>query len=188
MKKIHVIAKNWDNSYGGCGYLNSLAFYTKDNEKLEVTDVVSVGDSGAGGVTFKLNGINARIEWFNNWGSSYYPSNIFATGASYAYSILLYNMNSYGLEQQGFYIYFDEDIKNIAYITLLTTYTPANNFVVSVDDGDYTEPVTTSGDEVFKIPLPASKIRCIRGKDGKYYFLRPKTSAKASEASAGNPA
>ena len=131
MKKIHVIAKNWDNSYGGCGYLNSLAFYTKDNEKLEVTDVVSIGDSGAGGVTFKLNGINARIEWFNNYGSSYYPSNIFATGASYAYSILLYNMNSYGLEQQGFYIYFDKDISNIAYITLLTTYTPANNFVVS---------------------------------------------------------
>ena len=184
MKKIHVIAKNWDNSYGGCGYLNSLAFYTKDNEKLEVTDVVSIGDSGAGGVTFKLNGINARIEWFNNYGSSYYPSNIFATGASYAYSILLYNMNSYGLEQQGFYIYFEKDISNIAYITLLTTYTPANNFVVSVDDGEYTEPVTTVGDEVFKIPLPASKIRCIRGKDGKYYFLR----RDPSEAAAGSPA
>ena len=68
-------------------------------------------------------------------------------------------MNSYALEQQGFYIYFDKDISNIAYITLLTTYTPANNFVVSVDDGDYTEPVTTSGDEVFKIPLPASKMQ-----------------------------
>ncbi|MDY5384611.1 MAG: hypothetical protein SPG65_05805 [Campylobacter sp.] len=159
MKKIHVIAKNWDNSYGGCGYLNSLAFYTKDDEKLEVTDVVSIGDSGAGGVTFKLNGVGARIEWFNNYGASYYPSNIFETGASYAYSILLYNMNSYALEQQGFYIYFDKDINNIAYITLLTTYYPANNFVVRIDDGDYTEPVTTVGDEVFKIPLPASKMQ-----------------------------
>lgn len=180
MKKIHVIAKNWDDSYGGCGYLNSLAFYTKNDEKLEVTDVTSVGDSGAGGVTFKLNGVGARIEWFNNYGSSYYPSNIFATGASWANAILLYNMNSYALEQQGFYIYFDKDISNIAYITLLTTYTPANNFVVSVDDGKYTEPVTTVGDEVFKIPLPASKIRCIRGKDGKYYFLRPNPSEVAA--------
>ena len=180
MKKIHVIAKNWDNSYGGCGYLNSLAFFFLFYEKLEVTDIVSVGDSGAGGVTFKLNGINARIEWFNNYGSSYYPSNIFATGASYAYSILLYNMNSYALEQQGFYIYFDKDISNIAYITLLTTFYPANNFVVSIDDGDYTEPVTTVGDEVFKIPLPASKIRCIRGKNGKYYFLRPNPSEAAA--------
>ena len=159
MKKLHVIAKNWGDGDGGAGYLNSLAFYTKDDEKLEVTDVASIGDSGAGGVTFKLNGVGARIEWFNNYGSSYYPSNIFETGASYAYSILLYNMNSYALEQQGFYIYFDKDISNIAYITLLTTYYPANNFVVSVDDGDYTEPVTTSGDEVFKIPLPASKMQ-----------------------------
>ena len=180
MRKLHVLARNWGDSYGGCGYLNSLAFYTKDNEKLEVTDIASVGDSGAGGVTFKLNGINARIEWFNNYGSSYYPSNIFFFFSSYAYSILLYNMICYALEQPGFYIYFDKDISNIAYITLLTTYTPANNFVVSVDDGEYTEPVTTVGDEVFKIPLPASKIRCIRGKNGKYYFLRPNPSEAAA--------
>ena len=50
-------------------------------------------------------------EWFNNYGSSYYPSNIFETGASWANAILLYNMNSYGLEQQGFYIYFDKEPK-----------------------------------------------------------------------------
>ena len=176
MKKIHVIAKNWGNGDGGAGYLNSLAFYTKNDEKLEVTDVVGIGSSGAGGVTFKLNGVGARIEWFNNYGSGYYPSNIFATGASYAYSILLYNMNSYALEQQGFYIYFDKDISNIAYITLLTTYYPANNFVVSIDDGKYTEPVTTVGDEVFRIPLPKTSVKCIRGTNGRYYFLKPKAS------------
>lgn len=176
MKKIHVLAKNWGNGDGGAGYLNSLAFYTKDNEKLEVTDIVSVGSSGAGGVTFKLNGINARIEWFNNYGGGYYPSNIFLTGASYSTAILLYNMNSYPVEQQGFYIYFDKDIPNIAYITLLTTYYPANNFVVSIDDGEYTEPVTTSGNEVFRIPLPRTSIKCIRGTNGRYYFLRPKAS------------
>ena len=176
MKKIHVIAKNWDNSYGGCGYLNSLAFYTKDNEKLEVTDVVSVGDSGAGGVTFKLNGVGARIEWFNNYGSSYDSTEIFSTGASYTNTILLYGMNSLPIEKQGFYIYFEKDITNIAYITLLTTYYPANNFVVSIDDGKYTEPVTTSGNEVFRIPVPRTSIKCIRGKNGRYYFLRPKAS------------
>ena len=177
MRKLHVIARNWGNGDGGAGYLNSLAFYTKDNEKLKVADIVSVGSSGAGGVTFKLNGINARIEWFNNYGGGYYPSNIFLTGASYSTAILLYNMNSYPVEKQGFYIYFDKDIRNIAYITLLTTYYPANNFVVSVDDGKYSEPVTTSGNEVFRIPLPRTSIKCIRGTNGRYYFLKPKASA-----------
>ena len=180
MKKIHVIAKNWDDGDGGAGYLNSLAFYTKDDVKLEVTDIVSVGSSGAGGVTFKLNGVNARIEWFNNYGGGYYPSNIFLTGASYSTAILLYNMNSYPVEKQGFYIYFEKDITNIAYITLLTTYYPANNFVVSIDDGKYTEPVTTSGNEVFRIPLPKTSVKCIRGKNGRYYFRKAKTSEPAA--------
>ena len=181
MKKLHVLARNWGDSYGGCGYLNSLAFYTKDNEKLEVTDIVSVGSSGAGGVTFKLNGVNARIEWFNNYGGGYYPSNIFLTGASYSTAILLYNMNSYPVEKQGFCIYFEKDIPNIAYITLLTTYTPANNFIVSVDDGKYTDPVTTSGNEVFKIPIPRTSIKCIRGTNGRYYFLKPKKTSNTEE-------
>ena len=105
MKKIHVIARNWGNGDGGAGYLNSLAFYTKNDEKLEVTDIVSVGDSGAGGVTFKLNGVGARIEWFNNYGSSYDSTEIFSTGASYTNTILLYGMNSLPIEKQGFYIY-----------------------------------------------------------------------------------
>ena len=174
MKKIHVIAKNWGDGDGGAGYLNSLAFYTKDDTKLEVTDIVGIGSSGAGGVTFKLNGINARIEWINNYGSSYYPTEIFSTGASYTNTILLYGMNSLPIEKQGFYIYFEKAITNIAYITLLTTYYPANNFVVSIDDGKYTEPVTTSGNEVFRIPLPRTSIKCIRGTNGRYYFLKPK--------------
>ena len=181
MKKIHVLARNWGDSYGGCGYLNSLAFYTKDDVKLEVTDIVGIGSSGAGGVTFKLNGINARIEWFNNYGGSYYSTEIFSTGASYEYTILLYNMNSYPVEKQGFCIYFEKDIPNIAYITLLTTYTPANNFVVSVDDGKYTDPVTTSGNEVFKIPIPRTSIKCIRGTNGRYYFLRSKKTLNTEE-------
>ena len=175
MRKLHVIAKNWGNGDGGAGYLNSLAFYTKDGQKLEVTDIVSVGSRGAGGVTFKLNGVNARIEWFNNY-SGYKPVDIFSTGASYSYTILLHQMNSYPVEKQGFYIYFEKDITNIAYITLLTTYYPANNFVVSIDDGKYSEPVTTSGNEVFRIPLPRTSIKCIRGTNGRYYFLRPKAS------------
>ena len=179
MKKIHVIAKNWGSGDGGAGYLNSLAFYTKDDVKLEVTDIVGIGSGGAGGVTFKLNGINARIEWFNNY-SGYKPVDIFSTGASYSYTILLHQMNSYPVEKQGFYIYFEKDITNIAYITLLTTYYPANNFVVSIDDGKYTEPVTTSGNEVFRIPLPKTSVKCIRGKNGRYYFRKAKTSEPAA--------
>lgn len=179
MKKIHVIARNWGNGDGGAGYLNSLAFYTKDGTKLEVTDIVGIGSGGAGGVTFKLNGINARIEWFNNY-SGYKPVDIFSTGASYSYTILLHQMNSYPVEKQGFYIYFEKDIRNIAYITLLTTYYPANNFVVSIDDGKYSEPVTTSGNEVFRIPLPRTSVKCIRGKNGRYYFRKAKTSEPAA--------
>ena len=179
MKKIHVIARNWGNGDGGAGYLNSLAFYTKDDVKLEVTDIVGIGSGGAGGVTFKLNGINARIEWFNNY-SGYKPVDIFSTGASYSYTILLHQMNSYPVEKQGFYIYFEKDITNIAYITLLTTYYLANNFVVSIDDGKYTEPVTTSGNEVFRIPLPKTSVKCIRGINGRYYFRKAKTSEPAA--------
>ena len=180
MKKLHVIARNWGPGDGGAGYLNSLAFYTKDDVKLPVTDVVGIGGTGAGGVTFKLNGVNARIEWFNNYGSSYYPTNIFATGANYRYGILLYNMNSYPIEKQGFYVYFDKDIPNIAYITLLSTYYVATNFVVSVDDGKWSDPVTTVGNEVFRIPIPRTRLRAILGKNGHYYFRKPKVTEPVS--------
>lgn len=180
MKKLHVIARNWGLGDGGAGYLNSLAFYTKDDVQLPVTDIVGIGDRGPGGVTFKLNGVNARIEWFNNYGYSYYPTNIFATGASYSYAILLYDMNSLPIEQQGFYVYFDKNITNIAYITLLSTYYVATNFVVSVDDRDWSEPVTTVGDEVFRIPIPRDRLRAMLGKNGHYYFRKPKVTEPVS--------
>ena len=180
MKKLHVIARNWGPGDGGAGYLNSLAFYTKDNEKLPVTDIVGIGSTGPGGVTFKLNGVNARIEWFNNYGYSYYPEEIFSTGASYTYTILLYDMNSLPIEKQGFYVYFEKSITNIAYITLLSTYYGATNFVVSVDDGKWSDPVPTVGDEVFRIPIPRERLRAMLGKNGHYYFKKPKVTEPVS--------
>ena len=54
MKKLHVIARNWGPRDGGAGYLNSLAFYTKDDEKLPVTDVVGIGSTRPGGITLNL--------------------------------------------------------------------------------------------------------------------------------------
>lgn len=180
MRKLHVIARDWGPGDGGAGYLNSLAFYTKDDVQLPVTDIVGIGDRGPGGVTFKLNGVNARIEWFNNYGYSYYPTNIFATGASYSYTMLLYDMNSFPIEKQGFYVYFDKNITNVAYITLLSTYYVATNFVVSVDDGKWSDPVTTVGDEVFRIPIPRDRLRAMLGKNGHYYFRKPKVSKPLS--------
>ena len=178
MKKLHVNARNWDRRDGGAGLLGFLAFYTKDDEKLPVTDFVGIGTTD--GVTFKLNGVNARIEWFNNYGYSYYPEEIFSTGASYTYTILLYDMNSLPIEKQGFYVYFDKDITNIAYITLLSTYYVATNFVVSVDDGKWSDPVPTVGNEVFRIPIPRTRLRAILGKNGHYYFRKPKVTEPVS--------
>ena len=178
MKKLHVNARNWGRKHGGAGFLHRLAFYTKDDEKLPVTDIVGIGRTD--GVTFKLNGVNARIEWFNNYGYSYYPEEIFSTGASYTYTILLYGMNSLPIEKQGFYVYFDKDITNIAYITLLSTYYVATNFVVSVDDGKWSDPVPTVGNEVFRIPIPRERLRAMLGKNGHYYFQKPKVTEPVS--------
>ena len=174
MKKLHVNARNWGRR--GAGGLGSLAFYTKDDEKLPVTDIVGIGRTD--GVTFKLNGVNARIEWFNNYGFSYYPEEIFSTGASYTYTILLYDMNSLPIEKQGFYVYFEKSITNIAYITLLSTDYGATNFVVSVDDGKWSDPVPTVGNEVFRIPIPRE--RAMLGKNGHYYFRKPKVTEPVS--------
>ena len=178
MKKLHVNARNWDRRDGGAGLLESLAFYTKDDEKLPVTDIVGIGRTD--GFTFKLNGVNARIEWFNNYGYSYYPEEIFSTGASYTYTILLCGMNSLPIEKQGFYVYFEKSITNISYITLLSTYYVATNFVVSVDDGKWSDPVPTVGDEVFRIPIPRERLRAMLGKNGHYYFRKPKVTEPVS--------
>ena len=173
MKKLHVNARNWERRDGGTGYLGSLAFYTKDDEKLPVTDIVGIGSTGPGGVTFKLNGVNARIEWFNSYGLSVY-------GASDTFFILLLAMNSLPIEKQGFYVYFEKSITNIAYITLLSTYYVATNFVVSVDDGKWSDPVPTVGNEVFRIPIPRTRLRAILGKNGHYYFRKPKVTEPVS--------
>ena len=173
MKKLHVIARNWGPGDGGAGYLNSLAFYTKDDEKLPVTDIVGIGSTGPGGVTFKLNGVNARIEWFNNYGLSFYTDD-----GNYNFIILLHSMNSLPIEKQGFYVYFEKSITNIAYITLLSTYYVVNNFVVSVDDGKWSDPVPTVGNEVFRIPIPRE--RAMLGKNGHYYFRKPKVTEPVS--------
>ena len=171
MKKLHVIARNWGPGDGGAGYLNSLAFYTKDDEKLPVTDIVGIGRTD--GVTFKLNGVNARIEWFNNYGLSLYTD-----GASDTFFIMLGSMNSLPIEKQGFYVYFEKSITNIAYITLLSTYYEATNFVVSVDDGKWSDPVPTVGDEVFRIPIPRERAMLV--KNGQYYIRKPKVTEPAS--------
>ena len=171
MKKLHVNARNWDRRDGGAGFLGSLAFYTKDDEKLPVTDIVGIGTPD--GVTFKLNGVNARIEWFNSSGLSLY-------GASDTFFILLVAMNSLPIEKQGFYVYFEKSITNIAYITLLSTHYVATNFVVSVDDGKWSDPVPTVGNEVFRIPIPRTRLRAILGKNGHYYFRKPKVTEPVS--------
>ena len=176
MKKLHVIARNWGPRYGGSGFLMSLAFYTKDDEKLPVTDVAGIGSTGPVGVTFKLNGVNARIEWFNNYGISLYTEDIFSP----TYAILLHYMNSLPIEKQGFYVYFEKSIPNIAYITLLSTYYVTTNFVVSVDDGKWSDPVPTVGDEVFRIPIPRERLRAMLGKNGHYYFRKPKVTEPVS--------
>ena len=171
MKKLHVIARNWDRRDGGAGFLGYLAFYTKDDEKLPVTDIVGIGRPD--GVTFKLNGVNARIEWVNSYGLSVY-------GASDTFFILLIAMNSLPIEKQGFYVYFEKSITNIAYITLLSTYYVATNFVVSVDDGKWSDPVPTVGNEVFRIPIPRERLRAMLGKNGHYYFRKPKVTEPVS--------
>ena len=176
MKKLHVIARNWGPGDGGAGYLNSLAFYTKDDEKLPVTDVVGIGRTD--GVTFKLHRVNARIEWFNNYGLSAYDARAYHDGARDTLFILLYDMDILPIEKQVFYVYFDKDITNIAYITLHSTYYVATNFVVSVDDGKWSDPVPTVGDEVFRIPIPRE--RTMLGKNGHYYFRKPKVTEPVS--------
>ena len=171
MKKLHVIARNWGLGDGGAGYLNSLAFYTKDDEKLPVTDIVGIGRTD--GVTFKLNGVNARIEWFNNYGLSACTDSTCET-----FLILLHSMNSLPIEKQGIYVYFEKSITNIAYITLLSTHYVVTNFVVSVDDGKWSDPVPRVGDEVFRIPIPRE--RAMLGKNGHYYFRKPKVTEPVS--------
>ena len=160
MKKLHVYSLNPDSGYGGEFRVNNLAFYKKDNTKLEVTDIVHVNDNEA---TFKVNGISGRIHVPIIYGSGYVAKNIFDTVMSVYNSIMSYNNNSASHENKGFWIYLDKDVP-VAYITLAYHYTNPRDFVVEADDGTPTEPVNASQATIFKLPIPAKTIRCFLGK------------------------
>ena len=172
MRKLHIYALNPAESYGGEFRVNNLAFYKKDGTKLEVTDIVGVNDNEA---TFKVNGVAGRINVPLTYGAYYYPSNIFRTEMSESYSLMVRSNINAAHEQKGFWVYFDEDVK-FSYFTLAYHYSSPRDFVVEVDDSPATEPVNASEATIFKLDLPVFKIRCIRGKNGRYYFLRPKAS------------
>lgn len=173
MKKIHIYALNPASSYGGEFRVNNLAFYKKDGTKLEVTDIVGVNGNEA---TFKVNGVNGRIHVPLSYGGSYYPKNVFSTEMSEYYTLMVRNNINAAHEQKGFWIYFDENVK-FSYFTLAYHYSSPRDFVVEVDDDPATEPVNASQATIFKLDTPLKVIKCIRGKNGRYYFLKPKASA-----------
>ena len=90
-----------------------------------------------------------------------------------------YNNNSASHENKGFWIYLDKDVP-VAYITLAYHYTNPRDFVVEADDGTPTEPVNASQATIFKLPIPAKTIRCFLGKNGHYYFRKPKVTEPVS--------
>ena len=171
MKKLHVYSLNPDSGYGGELRINNLAFYKKDNTKLEVTNIVHVNDNEA---TFKLSGVNGRIRvplpYVN---SDYYVDQIFTTPINVYSTVMIQNNNGATHENKGFWIYLDKDV-SVGYITLAYHYTNPKNFVLEADDGPPTEPVNASQATIFKLPLPARTIRCLLGKNGHHYFLRKK--------------
>lgn len=177
MKKLHVYSLNPDSGYGGEFRVNNLAFYKKDNTKLEVTDIVHVNNNEA---TFKVNGVNGRIRVPISYGNGYVAKNVFDTVMSVYNSIMSYNNNSASHENKGFWIYLDKDV-SVAYITLAYHYTNPRDFVVEADDGTPTEPVNASQATIFKLPIPAKTIRCFLGKNGHHYFLRKKVVSATEE-------
>ena len=178
MRKLHIYALNPASGYGGEFRVNNLAFYKKDGTKLEVTDIVGVNDNEA---TFKVNGISGRIHVPISYGGGYAPKNIFNTTMSVYDSIMTYNNNGAPHENKGFWVYFDKDV-SFSYITLAWHYTSQpRDFVVEVDDSPATEPVNASEATIFKLDLPVFKIRCIRGTNGRYYFLKPKKTSNTEE-------
>ena len=179
MRKLHIYALNPASGYGGEFRVNNLAFYKKDGTKLEVTDIVGVNDNE---VTFKVNGINGRINIPISWGSNngYVPEKIFDTAMSVYSSMMTYNNNGAPHENKGFWIYLDKDVP-VAYITLAYHYTNPRDFVVEADDGTPTEPVNASQATIFKLPVPAKVIRCFLGKNGHHYFLRKKEISSTEE-------
>ena len=179
MKKLHVYALNPYASYGGEFRVNNLAFYTRNDEKLEVTDIVHINNNEA---TFKLNGVNGRIQVPIPY-NGYYPKSVFTTDISNPYTLMVKDNTNAAIENKGFYIYFDQDVK-FEYITLAFFENDPKDFVVQLDDEPVTEPVNGTRGTVFKIPTPMTQIRCFLGNDGLYYFLRPEDDSPPSEVPA----
>lgn len=179
MKKLHVYALKPHNSYGGEFRVNNLAFYTRNDEKLEVTDIVHVNDNEA---TFKLNGVNGRIQVPIPY-SGYYPKNVFTTDTSESYTLMVKGNTNAAIENKGFYISFDQDVY-FEYITLAYCYSNPKDFVFQLDDEPVSEPVNADKGTVFKINMPKSRFRCFVGNDGLYYFLRPEDVSPPSEVPA----
>ena len=179
MKKLHVYALKPYTSYGGEFRVNNLAFYTWNDEKLEVTDIVHVNNNEA---TFKLNGVNGRIQVPIPY-DGYYPKSVFTTDISNPYTLMVKDNTNAAIENKGFYIHFDQDVF-FEYITLAYHSSDPKDFVVKLDDEPVTEPVNGTRGTVFKINMPKSRFRCFVGNDGLYYFLRPEDNSPPSEVPA----
>ena len=163
-KHIFIYHDITDDSYGGAR-INNLAFFDSTNNEIPITDI----KRGSGNtVEFKLKGVNARVEIINPYSDASYPLiRIFNKGTGYSNATMTVTKNT-------LHVYFDENVNGIAYVTLLSTYQLANNWHIEVDNKLINiEPVTTTLDEVFKLPMPPSLIRCAIKKDGKYLFLKP---------------
>ena len=179
MKKLHVYALKPYESYGGEFRVNHLAFYARNDVKLEVTDVTYVSESEA---TFKVNGINGRLPIPSTYGYVEYSRHGFSTSNSYSDTLMVTNNPTAPDEEKGFSIYSDQDV-NSEYITLAFFENDPKDFVVQLDDEPVTEPVNGTRGTVFKIPTPMTQIRCFLGNDGLYYFLRPEDDSPPKEVS-----
>lgn len=133
------------DSYGGARF-NNLAFYDKNNNKIPVTDI----KRGSGNlVEFKINGVSGRVEIISPYSDSSYPLiNVFETETGNSNATMTTTKKTMN-------IYFDENIKNISYVTLLSTHALANDWYIEVDGKLVnSDPIKTTLDKVFSLPMP----------------------------------
>lgn len=171
-KKIHIYSQTPHSSYGGCAYINNLAFFDKNGTKFEISDIKVVNTKK---VTFKINGINAWIDFSDSYGSSYTADKIFQTPTSYPYTVLVHNQTALSAEKRGFFINFESNVNGIAYVTLSNTYTLANDWVIGVDDKKYSEPKKVALNEVFTLELPSTGLMLVHKNEK--WFYRKKVNA-----------
>ena len=178
-KTIHVYSQKPASSYGGEFRVNNLAFYDRENNNIPITDIVTVNNNE---VTFKINGIPGRLNVPLPYGAPYYPENLFRTEISESYSLMVQDNIGAPLENQGFWLYFDSDVK-FSYITLAYYYNDPKDFMLVVDGKEAKELGNASREgEIFKMHSPVQPVRCIIGKNKRYYFLRPKSKTKTTDA------